>query len=373
MANDATGEVRRYLLPSGIEIALAIAARSSRDSSLLHDRLGAYLLPHYLPLPLHGEGRRLWHIDVRYVPHVVFPGNAEGAPYQAEPGTAGHASRIVPAGGGAFRMYEADAAIAAYFNPAGRSIVIEAAEGVSGDRLVQTVYAITRLLLLASLADRGGRVLHAGAVAAGDAAVAIVGEKGSGKTTLVTALLAEGAAYVASDRLFVWRDGDGIFAAGWPCTYRLDPAGLPLVFEGESLKGLLDLMDRYGDDPQYHYAGKFRFPPGDFLKAAHLKACRLPVPPRLRLAAIVELRAEDDGGYRIETSRRPEQDAVDLLARHMVRYDLPPGIGAGGGAEREPLEPAPLHVLRLHGRTNPRRMARELLALVQDGMAAASG
>ncbi|MBS1913070.1 MAG: hypothetical protein JST22_13870 [Bacteroidetes bacterium] len=368
MAGDATGDLLWYLLPSGIEIALA--DRSGR--SALYDMLGPYLLPHYVPLPGHVEGRPVWRIDVRRVPNVVAPGGAEGLPYQAEPGPAGHASRIVPAGGARFRMYEADAAIAARLDPVARSIAIEAAEDVSDDRLVQTVYATTRIVLLASLADRGGRVLHAGAVGVGDMALVIVGEKGSGKTTLVTALLAEGAAYVASDRLFAWREGEATFVAGWPCTYRLDPAGLPLVFEGESLEGVQELMDRHGDDPQYHYAGKFRFPPGDFLQSARLQVRRLPVPPRLRLAAIVELCAEDDGGYRIEASRRPERDAGDLLARHTVRYDLPPGFGAGtpgAGAISEPLKPDSVRVLRLHGRANPRLMARELLTHVQAGAA----
>lgn len=79
------------------------------------------------------------------------------------------------------------------------------------------------------LESRGVTVLHASAVARGDAAVAFVGASGAGKSTLCAELVAAGWAFVADDGLAVEEDA----ADDWRC--RLGPPWVrlwPSALEG---------------------------------------------------------------------------------------------------------------------------------------------
>jgi hypothetical protein len=67
-------------------------------------------------------------------------------------------------------------------------------------------------LVTASLA-RGFDALHAGAVAVGPACVALIGARGSGKTTLTLELVRRGAQLVADDVLALAREDDGRIVA----------------------------------------------------------------------------------------------------------------------------------------------------------------
>lgn len=93
-------------------------------------------------------------------------------------------------------------------------------------------WALVRALAQASYAGRGlVAVLHAAAVAAGDAAIVLAGAGGSGKTTLAAGLVHDGLSFLADDAVPLTRDGEvlpirlamSIKAGGWPVVGALFP------------------------------------------------------------------------------------------------------------------------------------------------------
>jgi hypothetical protein len=68
--------------------------------------------------------------------------------------------------------------------------------------------------LLAPLAARGLRALHASAVEAGGRGVLFAGPSGSGKSSAALLLVASGAKLVADDLLFTWREGEQRMVGG---------------------------------------------------------------------------------------------------------------------------------------------------------------
>ena len=107
------------------------------------------------------------------------------------------------------------------------------------DRVLQTTddpfvarWALVRTLAQASYAGRRlAAVLHAAAVAAGEAAIVLAGAGGSGKTTLAAGLVHDGLSFLADDAVPLTRDGEvlpirlamSIKAAGWPVVGALFP------------------------------------------------------------------------------------------------------------------------------------------------------
>jgi hypothetical protein len=87
----------------------------------------------------------------------------------------------------------------------------------------------------------GGLILHAAAVTVGDAAIAIAGVKGVGKTTLALDLLMEpGSGYLSNDRVLV-RSGTEPRAIAVPSVVSLRPSTRPLM------PALAEYLQRCGD------------------------------------------------------------------------------------------------------------------------------
>ncbi len=113
-------------------------------------------------------------------------------PAPAPEGKAG-ARFAVGAGG---EIYQSYPEAGSFLLRAGREIVIDPADGVSGD--VLRLYLLGPVLALA-LHQRGWLMLHASAVAIGEQAVAFLGGSGWGKSTMAGALRQRGHALVADD------------------------------------------------------------------------------------------------------------------------------------------------------------------------------
>ena len=79
-------------------------------------------------------------------------------------------------------------------------------------------YPLDQLLLMYYLASRQGLLVHAAAMAVGDACLVFPGRSGAGKSTLARQLLSEGASVLTDDRVIL-RQIDGEFRAfgtPWP-------------------------------------------------------------------------------------------------------------------------------------------------------------
>ena len=76
------------------------------------------------------------------------------------------------------------------------------------------IRVIKQLVTTAFEAD-GALTLHAAAFAVDGGAVALVGGKGSGKTTTVLAAVASGAPLISNDRLYVWPTSSQTTVLGW--------------------------------------------------------------------------------------------------------------------------------------------------------------
>lgn len=162
--------------------------------------------------------------------------------------TLGPIDRAVPspvADGGHFRVTTAEAhffwEVSGHFLVAGgRTIVVDPAPGAPPE--------LIRLPLLgavfaALLCQRGFLVLHGSAVAVGDVAVALVGEKGTGKSTTAAAFRQAGHTVLVDDVLALRLAGDGRPPRVWPAFPQLklwpeaalatgaDPAGLPSLHD----------------------------------------------------------------------------------------------------------------------------------------------
>ena len=121
------------------------------------------------------------------------------------------------------------------FGPAGNWIF-----GPCAARPEQVVNAVN-----ARLADRelrrGAALLHAAAVARGEAALALAGLAGAGKTSLALELVRRGADFVTNDRLFVTTGPDGFGCCGVARPPRVNPG---TILVNDRLHGLLDPAER---------------------------------------------------------------------------------------------------------------------------------
>ncbi|WP_228001678.1 hypothetical protein [Nocardia australiensis] len=85
---------------------------------------------------------------------------------------------------------------------------------------------VIRQLVMRGIENRGGASLHAGCVVVGADGVLVGGKAGSGKTTMLTALLERHAAPVSGDRTMVIADSSGWRAVAVPLAWRFTPEGL---------------------------------------------------------------------------------------------------------------------------------------------------
>jgi hypothetical protein len=116
----------------------------------------------------------------------------------------------------------------------------------SASRDHQERFLFAQALPLAA-ALQGFELLHAGAVCVEGQAAAFAGAAGVGKTSLVTRLVARGAAFVTDDRLALQRGSDALIAHPGP----------PLVAVGDEDSALLDLAARLG--PEIGHSEKTHF------------------------------------------------------------------------------------------------------------------
>jgi hypothetical protein len=138
----------------------------------------------------------------------------------------------------------------------------------AGDLAVTTRKAIREVLLEYCEAHRY-TMLHASAVADDERVVVVVGDKGSGKTTLaLNAALTSGYRYLSNDHLIVYRTGEGLVVTSLPTpipvkvgTYfdYADRLGQPWEDEGVDLDEFRRMppRQRYGHDRRllYTYRG----------------------------------------------------------------------------------------------------------------------
>jgi HprK-related kinase B len=85
--------------------------------------------------------------------------------------------------------------------------------------LIGTAYGV-------SLLDSGGTMLHASAVVRDRQALAVVGQSGSGKSSVAVRLLERGFDFLTNDRLIVLPAGRGVTAHGLPKLPRVNPGTL---------------------------------------------------------------------------------------------------------------------------------------------------
>jgi hypothetical protein len=235
-----------------------------------------------------------------------------------------------------------------------RSVSIFASAPETDPFFVEEAYAAVRWMTCLGVFARSGAVMHAGAVAYGGRGALIVGDKGSGKTTLTTAALARGAGFLASDRAFVWREGSRVRVSGWICTYRVDPVAIAGAIDGATHRRLLDYVARHAAEPTFTHAGKVRIPPLDLVEL-------LGAEPAFAadLRVIAELRR--GGPDRLVVEEIPAAERAEVLRRHGVRYTLPAALAAGAPAGADPADLRGVTLIRLGGAATPAEYARGLL------------
>jgi len=134
---------------------------------------------------------------------------------------------------------------------------------INNKSMVQDIYSIVRWIMVYCVKDKEWAILHGVALEFKGKGILILGEKGSGKTTLGSALLEKGAKYISSDRAIVWQDDNRLYhVMGWIGTYRLTKRSINLVLNFSKkmkIKDLLNTVDVFQD--------KYRFPPYALIKA----------------------------------------------------------------------------------------------------------
>jgi HprK-related kinase B len=93
-----------------------------------------------------------------------------------------------------------------------------------------------------ALLDRGGAMLHASAAVHNGAAIAVIGESGSGKSSVAVRLLERGFDFLSNDRLIVRTGTSSALAYGLPKQPRVNPGTL---LAGERTRMLIDENDRH--------------------------------------------------------------------------------------------------------------------------------
>lgn len=97
-----------------------------------------------------------------------------------------------------------------------------------------------RDVITAYLMDQGWALYHAGAVDTANGALMIVGNPGAGKTSLILALLRDGARYIANEQLFVRTDDDTFRVLGYPLAIAV---GLGTALQFPGLRDLAECPD----------------------------------------------------------------------------------------------------------------------------------
>jgi Serine kinase of the HPr protein, regulates carbohydrate metabolism len=138
--------------------------------------------------------------------------------------------------------------------------------------LIQEVYVMIRILYGLLISRNKFAVLHATAVDYDGQGILIIGDKGFGKTTVMTKLLAEGAKSVAVDRCFLWDTKENIKASGWISTNRISHGNLELALSKEQAERLIEYEKLHMNEKEFFVDDKLRCPMGDFLQLIKRRA-----------------------------------------------------------------------------------------------------
>lgn len=221
--------------------------------------------------------------------------------------------------------------------------------------LVETVYTTVRTLGYFLLNLEGVALVHASAVMYRGKAIVLVGEKGSGKTTLGSVLLEKGCRFLASDRCLLWLLKNRAMVSGWMCTYRLKPLSFSKLFSETTAQRLENFARSKRGENGWFFAGKFRCPPNLFLQAGKWEPGYEGV-----LGLVVELQPNH-----ADAELKPHQhSAQQLLTQHQVSRKLPPQLAI----HSSPLQPLPdfsVPAAVFQGRRSPEEMATEILKTLE--------
>lgn len=121
------------------------------------------------------------------------------------------------------------------FDPASRTVTVGVTDGRPGRELLELI----RDLLGKDAENRGIAVLHAAAVELDGIAIALVGAKGAGKSSVALELvLNHGGRLLSGDKTHVWLEDGALRCAGWPDWPHL---GLGTISRFEPLTEAYDL------------------------------------------------------------------------------------------------------------------------------------
>lgn len=158
--------------------------------------------------------------------------------------------------------------------------------------------------ILSSCLSENRPVLHGAAVAVGDRGVMLLGDKASGKTTLLLNMVTRipDTAYISNDRIVVQRQGEGVRMEMWPHKWGICRDSLPL------------LPARYGEQLHKHFRSgrdKEYLPP--WLIAEELDLIRSPAS---LLSAIFLVRRSKTIESRVSVVRRSNR--ANALRAHVL-------------------------------------------------------
>jgi hypothetical protein len=318
--------------------------------------LRAYLAAHYKEDAAGPPTAGDWTVEVVAQAPAGWPPSAGRTPYRPEAEAGSFQGERIDEGPEGFAIVDAETGVATRWRPERRHVEVVPGPASGTYELVQSAYAAVRTLTHHTLARAGDTVvMHAGAVAVDGRGVLLMGCKGAGKTTLSTALMQRGAAYLASDRVFAWRAGNGWRAAGWMSSYRVRLDGAEVLFGAETAARMRAFADARREEPEYWHGGKFRFPPQDLLRTCGWAPAR-----EAPLGWLVLM--EDAGQVSAGVEALDPARAAEALRGHTVAYQGIEGIEvpAPTGRETEQLA-ADVRAVRLRGREAPGRMAGALL------------
>ena len=107
-------------------------------------------------------------------------------------------------------------------------------------------FSAVRAILVAHLHDQGWHTMHAGAIWADGATRLVIGNGGQGKTSLILALLAQGAGFVANERVLLKATEGGLRALPFPMPTLV---GLGTALQHPRLAWVLDHPETLASEP----------------------------------------------------------------------------------------------------------------------------